>query len=87
MQSIDIDLPELFTFNRRRFFTRSQIEHLKRCLIARATNGAEPAYLEPAAEQFVNATQVAKELGISRRSMARRIAEADARKAADYQAA
>lgn len=81
MQSIDIELPESFTFNRRRFFKRSEIEHLKNCLIAKATGATELAYRAPIAEQFVNASVVARELGISRRTMARRIQEAGARKA------
>ena len=34
-----------------------------------------PEYVKPAAEEFVHATQVARELGISRRSFARRLRE------------
>jgi len=81
MHAIEIELPASFPLNHRRYFKRSEIEHLKRTLIAKATGAPLPAYEQPDAEAFVNASQVARELGISRRTMARRIAEAEARMA------
>ncbi len=39
-----------------------------------------PKYAPPEVESFVDATRVAEELGISRRTMARRINEAEERR-------
>jgi hypothetical protein len=39
----------------------------------------EPEYSEPETEYFVNAAQISRELGIARRTMARRIRETEER--------
>lgn len=74
MKKIEIELPASIIIGGRRYFQRSQIEHLKICLIARATGRDVPPYIMPTVEQFVPASQVAREFGLSRRTLARRIA-------------
>jgi hypothetical protein len=78
MQKLEIRLPQSFVINRRRRFKRSEIEHLKRCLIAKGTGAPAPEYAPPAVEEFVGAPAVAKELAISRRTLSRRIAASTA---------
>ncbi len=75
MKKVEIELPPSYIFNGRRFFKRSEIEHVKISLIARATGRDDPPYSAPDIEQFVAATQVAQEFSLSRRTLARRIAE------------
>lgn len=74
-EKLNLDLPPSFEMNGRRFFKRSEIEHLKESLVARALVRPTPEYKKPEAESFVNATQVARELGIARRTFARRLNE------------
>jgi len=76
-KEIKIDLPQSFYLNRRRFFKHSEIEHLKRVLIAKSIGAEIPKYSEPETESFVNATDAANDLGISRRTMGRLLAEQD----------
>ena len=79
MKSIELTLPLSILINGRRCFKRSEIEHMKRCMMARAMGSAEPEYCQPDTEYFVNAAQVSRELGIARRTMARRIRETEER--------
>ena len=75
MKKVEIELPPTYTFGGRNFSKRSEIEHTKNCLIARATGREAPPYIPPEIEQFVPASQVAREFGISKRTHARRMAE------------
>lgn len=68
-----MELPQSFKIGSRRCFKRSEIEYLKAKIIAEATGGMTPEYVAPEVEAFVNASTVARELGISRRTMSRRI--------------
>jgi hypothetical protein len=77
---LNIELPESFVLGSRRVFLRSKVEHHKRCLIARSQGLADPPYSAPPAEEFVTATQVARELGIAPRTMARRVRESEERR-------
>jgi predicted DNA-binding transcriptional regulator AlpA len=79
MKKIELKLPPSVMIGSRRCFRRSEIEQLKKCLMARALNLPEPEYVAPDAESFVNASVVAGELGYSRRTMARLITESIAR--------
>jgi hypothetical protein len=81
-ERLNIELPDSFPINGRRYFKRSDIEHLKRCLIARAQGLPEPPYSPPNVEEFVNASTVARELGVAPRTMARRIKETIERRVA-----
>jgi hypothetical protein len=74
-ERLSLELPVSFQLNGRRFFKRSEIEHLKETLISRALGRSAPEYVKPETESFVNATQVARELGIARRTFARRVNE------------
>lgn len=76
-QSLKIELPPSLLINKRRFFRKSQIEHLKRVLIAKAVGAAEPPYVEPESESFVPAPQVAREFGLSKRTFWRRLKDAE----------
>lgn len=82
MKKIEIELPPSIIIGGRRYYQRSQIEHLKNCLVAKATGRDEPGYRAPQIEQFVPATQVAEEFGLSRRTLARRIAAQEKSRAA-----
>lgn len=82
MKKVEIDLPPSYLFSGRRFYKRSEIEHLKNCLVAKATGRDEPDYRAPQIEQFVPAPQVAEEFGLSRRTLARRIAAQEKSQAA-----
>jgi len=54
---------------------RSIIEHYKQTLIAWASGAHDPPdYTPPPVEEFVTAEQVARELGVTRRTIGRRIA-------------
>jgi hypothetical protein len=68
-----IELPKSFMMGHRRYFKRSEIEFLKKKISAEALGGDEPKYTPPEIEQFVNASAVARELGISRRTISRKI--------------
>ncbi len=68
------EFPPTLELNGRKFCARSQLEHLKQTLIAQAMGATPPEYAAPAVEEFVPLAQVAKELGVSRRTIGRRIA-------------
>ena len=74
--------PTSFKIGNRRFFRDSQINHLKKCLIAKAMGKTPPEYEEPESEKFVPAPKVATELGISKRTFWRRVKDAEERLAA-----
>lgn len=70
------DFPPPIRMRGRLFWRRSELEHYKRKIMAAAVGG--DAELHPSQEQietFVPAEQVAREFGIGRRTLGRRIAE------------
>ncbi|MGJ0505669.1 MAG: hypothetical protein ACR652_00760 [Methylocystis sp.] len=77
---LEIELPPSFKIGRRRFYRYSQIEHLKKTLIAQGMGKKPPAYVEPeSGERFIPATAVRAELGLSVRTFWRRVKDADER--------
>lgn len=68
------EFPPTFEMGGRKFCARSMVEHHKRTIVALAMSAAPPEYEEPDVEEFVPVTQVAKELGVSRRTIGRRMA-------------
>jgi hypothetical protein len=69
--SSEIEFPRPMRLNNRLYFARSALEKYKRALVAEAT-GAEPVpYTGP--EVFVPVEQAAQELGVTRRTIGRRI--------------
>ena len=69
------ELPAPLDMSGRLYFQRSVIEHYKQSLIAWASGAQDPpVYIPPAVEEFVTAEQVARELGVTRRTIGRRIA-------------
>lgn len=68
-----IKFPKSIRINRRRLFKRSELEHLKKVMFAEANGQAAPEYTPPPVERFVNATEAARELGISQSTMTRRL--------------
>ena len=69
------EFPATITLNGRKFIARSQFEHYKKRLIARAIGVPDPNYEEPDVEEFVPLARAAKELGSSRRTVGRRMVE------------
>ena len=69
------ELPQSFMIGNRRYFKRSEIEFLKRVISAKAFGADAPTYMPPEVEHFVNASAVARELGISRRTISRKVKE------------
>jgi hypothetical protein len=69
------ELPVPLDMSGRLFFQRSIIEHYKQTLVAWASGAQDPPdYIPPAIEEFVSADTVARELGVTRRTIGRRIA-------------
>ncbi len=67
------DLPQPFRWNGRVYFRRSDVEKFKAALVSHAM-GAEHQPVRVDVETFVGIEQVARELGISRRTLDRRLA-------------
>ena len=82
MRSIHFNLPQHIVINNRIFFQRSKIEHTKNCLMAESMGREMPPYAPPPVEELVTAARVSFELGISRRTLARRIAKQEKSRAA-----
>jgi hypothetical protein len=78
---LEIELPPSFKIGRLRFFRHSQVEHLKKVLIAKSIGQTPPAYVEPESDRFVAAPKVAEDLGLSKRTFWRRVREAEDRAA------
>jgi hypothetical protein len=68
-----IPLPTPIWIKGQPFFKRSQIEHWKEKIVAAALGGEEPIYERPQVENFVSGSQLAKEMGVSRRTLTRRM--------------
>ena len=71
------EIPAPFEMNGRLYFKRSELEAYKKAVFAWATGGqlAPPAESNPPVEEFVSAQQAARELGVGRRTIGRRIVE------------
>jgi hypothetical protein len=67
--------PTPLEINRRLYFRRTEIETYKQALIAWASGvQAPPSDTKSTVEEFVPAERVARELGVGRRTIGRRIA-------------
>lgn len=73
MQKFDLNLPTPVKYQSSWKFARSLIEHEKQRLLAIAMNNTPPEYKKPPFEEFVTASEVAREFRISERTMARMI--------------
>jgi predicted DNA-binding transcriptional regulator AlpA len=67
------NFPTPVRMNGRLFFLRSELEYYKSKLIAEAVGSSVPAGKPIPIEIFVPANEVAKEFGLSRRTIGRRI--------------
>ena len=74
---MDIELPKSFLNGKRRYFKRSEIEHAKHVLLAKAAGQIPPKYVEPKSDTFMSAPQVAAEFAVSQRTIARAIKATD----------
>lgn len=67
------DFPQTFELGGQKFVTRSALEHYKRTALAIALGAAPPAYEARDPEEFVPLTKASRELGVSRRTVGRRM--------------
>lgn len=68
------EFPPVIEIQGRKFVTRSQLEFYKKRVLARAMGAPAPTYEAPTIETFVPLPQAATELGVSRRTIGRRMA-------------
>jgi hypothetical protein len=67
------EFPPTFELGGQKFVTRSALEHYKRTALAIALGAPLPAYEERDPEEFVPLTKASRELGVSRRTLGRRM--------------
>jgi hypothetical protein len=71
--SADIDFPAPIRIKGRLYFAASDLEAYKRKIVAAALNSEPAPYIHTGPETFVPAPQVAKDFGVSRRTIGRRV--------------